>query len=404
MKKYDFDNSNAFVKTFKIDPYKEGMLNGLTFAVKDLIDIGGEVTGCGNPTWAKTHPKAAVNALCVDQLLYEGAVCLGKTITDELAYSLIGENHFYGTPINPRAPARVPGGSSSGSASAVACGLVDFALGTDTGGSVRVPANNCGLWGYRPSHGRISVAGVNPLAPTFDTVGVLAKKGEILKNVATVLLGCNEFIHFSPLNIFVLEDIFSLVDSDIRQALLLGLKNLRDKHEINSIDLENLLEQKIEFKWLLDTYVQLQSSEIWSCLGSWIEENHPEFGPTTENNFYQLAKKADRSLLQEMLSRREFFEKKIHDFLAKGNILCFPTTPSLPPERGTIQPESRTAGEYYPRLLAINAISGLSRTPQITIPCAEINNIPVGLSFLSAKGSDENLLEFCVEIGKYISE
>src|SRR4029077_5312214 len=101
---------------------------------------------------------AAAHAVCMEQLLAAGARCEGKTVSDELAFSLIGENHFYGTPLNPRTPGRVPGGSSGGSASAVACGLVDFAVGTDTGGSVRVPSSNCGIWGFRPSHGFVSVA------------------------------------------------------------------------------------------------------------------------------------------------------------------------------------------------------------------------------------------------------
>src|SRR5262249_11646349 len=142
-----------------------------------------------NPTWRDEHPPAAINAVCVDQLLQSGARCLGKTVTDELAFSLLGENFFYGTPLNPKAPDRCPGGSSSGSASAVASGFFDFALGTDTGGSVRVPASNCGIWGMRPSHGAVSVAGVNPFAPTFDTVGVLAKSLNVLTKVVLQLVG-----------------------------------------------------------------------------------------------------------------------------------------------------------------------------------------------------------------------
>src|SRR6185437_5314020 len=158
------------------------------FAVKDTIDIAGFKTGCGNPRWRDSHPAAAVHAVCVEQLLLAGARCVGKTISDELAFSLLGENYFSGTPLNPKAPDRVPGGSSSGSASAVACGLVDFALGTDTGGSVRVPASNCGIWGIRTTHGRVSVAGVNPLSPTFDTVGILAKDADVLSRATAVLL------------------------------------------------------------------------------------------------------------------------------------------------------------------------------------------------------------------------
>ena len=141
------EQSGAFIERFSLPPTGDGPLAGLRFAVKDLIDVAGHRTGCGNPDWLSTHPPARVSAVCVEQLLAAGAACEGKTITDEVAFSLLGENFFYGTPLNPAAPDRVPGGSSCGSASAVACGLVDFALGTDTGGSVRIPASYCGLWG-----------------------------------------------------------------------------------------------------------------------------------------------------------------------------------------------------------------------------------------------------------------
>src|SRR5215216_1730279 len=211
--------SNAFITTFDLSPTGSGALAGLRFTVKDTIDVAGLKTGCGNPTWRDSHPAAVVHAVCVEQLLSAGARCVGKTISDELAFSLLGENHFYGTPLNARAPERVPGGSSSGSASAVACGLADFALGTDTGGSVRVPANNCGVWGMRPSHGIISVAGVNPLAPTFDTVGILASSAEVLVRAASVLLACEENPGEHAGTIHLLEEAFSIADPDVRQAL-----------------------------------------------------------------------------------------------------------------------------------------------------------------------------------------
>ena len=210
---------SAFVQELEVDPTGSGPLDGLTFAVKDLIDIGGYKTGCGNPNWRYTHPPATVNAVCVEQLLAAGARCVGKTVTDELAFSLLGENHFYGTPLNPKAPDRVPGGSSSGSASAVARGLVDFALGTDTGGSVRVPASNCGTWGLRPSHGFISVAGVNPFAPTFDTVGILASSAVVLAHAASVLLGQEHVPHEEPGTVHLLREAFSIADPEVRRAL-----------------------------------------------------------------------------------------------------------------------------------------------------------------------------------------
>src|SRR5688572_2340056 len=210
---------NAFVESVDVDPRGSGSLDGLSFAVKDLIDLGGHKTGCGNPTWRETHPTASVNAVCVEQLLAAGARCVGKTVTDELAFSLLGENHFYGTPLNPRAPDRVPGGSSSGSASAVACGLADFALGTDTGGSVRVPAGNCGIWGFRPSHGALSLAGVNPFAPTYDTVGVLACSVDVLARAAAVLLASEIPEAVTPVRIHVLKEAFALADPEVRAAL-----------------------------------------------------------------------------------------------------------------------------------------------------------------------------------------
>src|SRR4029077_16398141 len=170
---------------------------------------------------------AAAHAVCVEQLLAAGARCVGKTVTDELAFSLIGENHFYGTPLNPRSPDRVCGGSSSGSASAVAQGLVDFALGTDTGGSVRVPSANCGLFGMRPTFGVVSVAGVNPLSPTFDTVGILAATYPVLRDAMSVLLSCNVTTGEKPAAIHLVTEAFESCDPDARKALQPALDRLR---------------------------------------------------------------------------------------------------------------------------------------------------------------------------------
>src|SRR6201984_2383595 len=211
--------SNAFVTTFDLSPTCSGPLDELRFAVKDTIDVAGFKTGCGNPTGRDFHPAAVVHAVCVEQLLHAGARCVGKTISDELAFSLLGENHFYGTPLNAHAPDRLPGGSSSGSASVVACGLVDFALGTDTGGSTRVPTSNCGIWGFRPSHGFVSLAGVNPLAPSFDPVGVLSQSADVLAKVGLVLLACAPGSAKEPGNIYLIDEAFALADAEVRQAL-----------------------------------------------------------------------------------------------------------------------------------------------------------------------------------------
>src|SRR5436190_24215153 len=222
------NESNAFVTTFDLPPTGSGSLDGLCFAVKDVIDVAGCKTGCGNPAWRDSHPTAVAHAVCVEQLLRASASCVGKAICDELAFSLLGENYFYGTPLIPRAPDRVPGGSSSGSASAVACGLVDFAVGTDTAGSTRVPASNCGIWGFRPSHGVISPAGVNPLAPSFDTVGILAQSADVLARVGLVLLACAPVPASSPCKVRLIHEGFALADTDVQQAMLEPVRRLRD--------------------------------------------------------------------------------------------------------------------------------------------------------------------------------
>src|SRR5689334_8584556 len=172
-----------------IDGQPGGPLAGLTFAAKDLFDVAGHPTGGGNPDWARAHPVPARHAWAVQTLLDAGAALIGKTITDEISLGILGENPFDGTPLNPRAPDRVPGGSSSGSASAVAAGLCDTALGTDTGGSVRVPASFCGLYGIRPTHGRLPLDGMLPQAPGSDTTGWFARDAETFVRVSEVMLG-----------------------------------------------------------------------------------------------------------------------------------------------------------------------------------------------------------------------
>src|SRR5882672_44191 len=230
MQTISVEQSGAFIEKFTLPATKDGSLRRLRFAVKDLIDVAGHPTGCGNPTWLATHPPASVSAVCVEQLLAAGAQCEGKTITDEFAFSLLGENFHYGTPLNPAAPDRVPGGSSNGSASAVACGIVDFAIGTDTGGSVRVPASNCGIWGWRPSHGLISVAGVMPFSPTLDTVGVFTRSADLLQRVAAVLLATEAptTTAKTPGSIYLVREALELADQEVRESLGEPISRLND--------------------------------------------------------------------------------------------------------------------------------------------------------------------------------
>ena len=404
-------DGNAFVEYVEGEPTDSGSLDGLSFAVKDLIDIGGHETGCGNPTWRGTHPPASVNAVCVEQLLDAGARCVGKTVSDELAFSLLGENHFYGTPLNPKAPDRVPGGSSSGSASAVACGLVDFALGTDTGGSVRVPANNCGVWGMRPSHGIISVAGVNPLAPTFDTVGILASSAEVLVRAASVLLACEENPGEHAGTIHLLEEAFSIADPEVRQALEDPVQRLRSLFggrlrdtSVWEIYSESEASEGKGLQTWHDTYSVLQWAEIESCLGAWVKAAKPAFGPEAAQNF-DLVRSLDRRRVRPAAQRREEYSRRLKAFLGPNDLLCIPTTPALAPLKGTIAPRGHvsTGDNYYARALSLTSVAGIGRLPQVSLPVAESSgSVPVGLSLLAPNGRDAFLLSTAKRVAAFM--
>jgi amidase len=394
---YSMKESGAFVEAVSIEPYRLGQLDGLRFAAKDIIDLVGRKTSCGNPDWAGTHSVAAANAVCVDQLLYAGARCIGKTVTDELAFSLHGENSFYGTPLNPRAPERVPGGSSSGSASAVACGLADFALGTDTGGSVRVPASNCGIFGMRPSHGIISMAGIMPFAPSFDTVGVLAGSLDILIRSVSVLLACDLPEKVEIGDIHVLSEALEISDDEVRAGVRTPIDYLRDllpgkvrETSIRNIDGEAT--DKGLDAWL-ETYSIIQWAEIWNSLGAWIDEAKPTFGPRTGKSF-ELTRNLDRSKIGDAIRRREIFFRRIGGFLGPGDLLLMPTSPTLAPLKGSpgIDRSDRSGTAYYPRTLSLTSIAGIGRLPQISLPVIEIGGVPLGLSLLAGHGRDAFLL------------
>jgi amidase len=396
--------NGAFVETFDLPPNTDGPLAGLRFAVKDLIDIAGWPTGCGSPRWRDTHPLAVAHAVCVEQLLAAGACCIGKTVTDELAFSLIGENHFYGTPLNRAAPDRVPGGSSSGSASAVVCGLVDFALGTDTGGSVRVPASNCGVWGLRPSHGFISVAGVMPFAPTFDTVGILARSGNVLRRSAEALLAGEARAGHEPPTIHLLDDAFGLVDADVRQALEPVIERLRAGYgqRIKTISLAQVFGDRPGSRWdtWLDTYCAIQWGEIRSSLGGWIAAERPQFGPAIAASF-KLVHDLDRRRLRAAIEIREACCRALHGAIGPSDLWCIPTVPSSAPAKAS-SAQDRTGG-YYRKALSLTSLAGIGRLPQVSMPLARTADSPVGLSLIGARGQDLYLVAVAEEVGRVLA-
>lgn len=391
--------SRAFMETFTLEPTGAGPLDGLTFAVKDIIDVAGRKTGCGNPTWLETHSAAPAHAVCVEQLLAAGGRCVGKTVSDEMAFSLIGENPHYGTPLNFKAPKRVPGGSSSGSASAVACGLADVSLGSDTGGSVRVPAGNCGIFGLRPSHARISVAGVLPFAPCFDTIGVFARSADHLAAASAILLGGDVPEKPAIKSIHILPEAFDSCMAGTKEALASPLARLRAKYQVHETSIGAIDGQKpgADLRIWFEMYCQIQWTEIWSCLGTWVMDAQPKFGPEGQRNF-DLVRNHDRRDVNKAIRWREHVSRRLADLLGPNDLLCLPTSPAPAPLCGAAPRRDEPGGEYYPKALGLTAIAGMGGLPQVSLPRAECDGAPLGLSLLAARGRDEFLLSAVKEI------
>lgn len=366
-----------------------GPLAGLRFAVKDLIDVAGHVTGGGNPDWAKDQSPALADAPVVAALLEAAATLIGKTVTDELAFSLDGRNAHYGTPVNAAAPTRLPGGSSSGSAAAVAGGLADFALGTDTGGSVRVPASFCGLFGFRPSHGLVSTEGVIPFAPSFDTVGWFARDGALLARIGKVLLPASAAA--LPERALLCRDAFRLADAALRDWLAANANNVLMRLGIAERDTVELTDDTLG-AWT-GAYRALQGDEIRQSLGPWIRAKHPRFGWNIAPRFASIEDISDKEVAAATRLRVEA-RRRLDTILANA-ILVLPTTPFPAPRRDIDENE---LGLLYSRLLALAAPASLGGLPQVTLPLTTTEDGPVGLSLIAPRGSDQALLALAATI------
>ena len=380
------DSFNAFCSqsTAVLKGASVGPLAGLSFAAKDLFDIVGHVTGAGNPDWLASHPPATQTAPVVQKLVDAGATMVGKTHTDELSRGLFGENAHYGTPVNPRAPDCVPGGSSSGSAVAVASGAVNFALGTDTGGSVRVPASFCGLYGIRPTHGRLAFEGVVRQAASFDTIGWLATDAAVLARVATVLIGSDADQAPRPTRLLVAQDAFALSEPATVTALAPAVERLG--HLIGRVETQPF--SKLPLSEWRDRQIALQSREAWVTFADWIDQTNPRLSFEVAAAFVRGMGVDDAALEAANRFRRER-RAEIDELFPDATVVCLPTTPFPAPLRG--QPRSSMAS-LRARILALTCIAGTLGCPQISLPVAELNGRPVGLSILAAPGSDAMLL------------
>lgn len=361
---------------------KTGRLSGLTFGVKDIYDIAGHRTGFGSPEWFATHPAATRTAPTVQRLLDAGADMVGKTHTDELTYSLNGENAHYGTPVNVNAAGRIPGGSSSGSAAAVAAALCDFALGSDTGGSVRAPASYCGIYGIRPTHGRVSLEGACPLAPSFDTAGWFARDAALLERVGQALLG--EERAGKPGRLIIAEDAFQLSGTAISDALQPALERLRaslGSPQRVTVSTEGLPQ------WF-QVFRVLQGAEVWAQHGTWINRVKPQLGPGIKERINWAATLTARDV-GPAKSKREDIARRMAELLAGNAVLALPTLPGIAPLLNTPPAELE---DFRGRAMSLLCIAGLARLPQISLPVARLDGCPLGLSLIASRGGDSMLL------------
>ena len=381
---------NAFMSDMEmfLPGAADGPLDEVTFAAKDIIDIENEITGCGNPDWARTHEPAVKMAPIIDALIEAGAYLKGKTITDELAFSMAGENIHYGTPVNVNAPGRIPGGSSAGSASAVAGEAVDFALGSDTGGSIRVPASHCGIFGIRPSHGRVEISNVMPLAQSYDTIGWFTRDADLLRRVGRILLDPYGAEKSVP-KVLIADDAFEMADDAARGVLLEQAEKIAGIVGAS----ENVRLTKDGLPSIVMPFRYIQSREAWINHGEWIMETKPNLGPGVKERF-EFSREVTEEQAEEARTFRKEFESGLIDLIG-DNVVVLPSAPGIAP---LLNSTPETVDSFRSRALALTAPAGLAGLPQISLPLCTVDNCPVGISIMGGPGSDETLLALACEI------
>jgi amidase len=387
----DRDNLGAFCRHTHVEMQgaAAGPLAGLSFGLKDIFDVAGARTGFGNPDWLRTHEAATRTAPAAQYLLDAGAHLVGKTHTEEMAWSLTGENAHYGTPVNVSAPGRIPGGSSSGSAAAVAAGLVDFALGSDTGGSVRLPASYCGILGLRPTHGRISLEAVCPLAPSFDTCGWFARDAAVFERVGRVLLRDIAPAQ-TPGRLLVARDAFAFAEPAAAAALDPALKKLAAL--LGRAEDVTVGDEPLE-KWM-DYFRFPQGTEAWAAHREWVTRVQPQFGPAIKGRFAWAQAIAPQDAARAR-ARREEITLRMEEMLRDNAVLALPSAPGIAPLRNSPLKEQ---DELRGRALPMLCIAGLARLPQVSLPLATLDGCPLGLSLIAARGHDTLLLELAKKL------
>lgn len=360
-------------------PRGDGPLDGLAFAAKDVFDVAGRVAAAGSAAFAATRRPAVATAPAILRLLAAGARLDGMTVTEELMFGVLGQGA--GAPANPRAPERLAGGSSTGSAVAVATGARDFALGTDTGGSVRVPASFCGLYGLRPSHGAVPAEGVVPLAPRFDTVGWFALAPGTLETVGRVLLP--PLRAPAPTAVWLPPEVTAGLSADLAAAL-----------EARATDIAAALGLPLERAALgsgpeawLAAWKVLQGLDCWLVYGGWIETARPALGPLAARRF-AAAGRLSMAEAGPAEAVRTALAAAVLPRLREGQLLVMPTTPGPAPLRTADEAVLEAARAA---ILGRTALAGLLGVPELSAPWLSQEGLPVGLSLIASPGGDAAL-------------
>ncbi|KVI01833.1 outer envelope protein 64, mitochondrial isoform X1 [Cynara cardunculus var. scolymus] len=416
------EDYGAFVERFELLPFPQlpppaakQLLSGLTFAINDVFDVKEYVSGFGNPDWKRTHEEAGKTAIVVTTLLKNGATCVGKTVMDELSFGITGENSHYGTPTNPAMPSYIPGGPSGGSAVAVAAELVDFAIGTDTIGGVRIPAAYCGVLGFRPSHGVISTVGVLPNSQSLDTVGIFARDPSVLHRVGHVLLQLNPVEPRRTRRIIVADDLFQLSKvpqqktvyivskvteklsgyqppkhMNIGQYILSNVPSLKYFHEQTS----NPQKGTNTLKALSSAMLLLQRYEFKTNHEEWINTVKPRLGSGVFDQIHA-AITAQHENIKAYYKVRTEMRAALCSLLKDDGILVLPTVADTPLK---LNSKKAMLSEFHDRAFALLSITTMSGCCQATVPFGKHEDCPVGVSFIAFHGSDKFLLDTVLDM------
>jgi amidase len=372
-----------------------GPLAGLTFAVKDMYDIAGERTGGGSPQWLAAQPLARRHADAVRRLLDAGATAIGKTVCDEFFYSVTGANHHYGTPVNPRAPGRLPGGSSAGSAVATAGGACDFALGSDTGGSVRVPAALNGVYGIRATHGRLDGTGAMRMAPTFDAIGWFSAGPGLLRRIGGVMFP--GAMPQAPLErVLLAVDACAHADDAVTavvQRFLARVRGLLPEPEPFELAGAAIADWRAAFR-------VLQAHEVWRTFGAFIRAHRPPLGPGIRERMAYAASVSDTQA-DEARAFVTALRADLRRRIPPGSVVCLPTAPCIAPR---VDAPADELDRFRTRVMTLVCPGGLGGLPQVTLPAGTVDGCPVGVSFMGWAHGDETLLDLAARLGAWCGE